>query len=318
MEELITIIVPVYNVEQYVARCLKSIIDQTYRNLEIIVVDDGSTDKSGTICDEIAHSDYRIKVIHKENGGLSDARNVGLEIAKGKYIGFIDSDDYIEPDMIECLHNSCIEHQADISVCGRVCEMEESSQKYNLFSDFSGVLTSNEAIKDLLIQKNCDSAAWDKIYKAELLRDIRYPKGIIHEDLNVTVRLFAQCKRVAFTGRTLYHYRVRNGSICNQKFSDKKFDLYTQSCLVRDFINEDHSALNKEADFFVWRNFMALLYSAKRTENCDKFQIKRLKKILVKESRRALHNPYVTTKNIVKAYKEYYLIKCKSILSAIK
>lgn len=314
MKELVSVIVPVYNVEKYLSECIDSIRQQTYKNIEILIIDDGSTDGSANICDKFAQVDNRIKVIHKKNGGLSDARNVGICAASGEYLSFIDSDDYIESDMIECLYNSCIGHHADISICGRVCEIEGSENNFYLFTDFFGVLTSTEAVKDLLVQKNCDSAAWDKLYKADLFTNIRYPKGVLHEDLNVTVQLLAQCRNVAYIDKALYHYRIRNGSICNQFFSEKKFDLYTQSCLTRDFINNNFRELSKEADFFVWRNVIALLYNAKKSVKCDKSQIRRMRKILMSESRRAVNNQYIAVKDIVKAYKDYSLIKYKSLI----
>ena len=171
---LISVIVPVYNVQKYVKKSVESILQQTYKNLEIILVDDGSTDESGDICDMLACSDNRVTVIHKKNGGLSDARNAGLDRATGEFVGFVDSDDYIEKNMYEVLEERLNINGADISCCGRYVVQESDGRKTSYFTSAGEeVLSPCQAIGKLLIWDGCDSAAWDKLYKAELFRNHR-------------------------------------------------------------------------------------------------------------------------------------------------
>ena len=168
--DLISVIVPVYNVEKYLDRCMKSILQQTYHRLEIILVDDGSTDASAAMCDAYARRDSRIRVVHKQNGGLSDARNAGLELAAGDYIGYVDSDDWIEPDMYEYLLENALKYQADIAVCGRV-ERYVDKEVVRGFSEIE-VLAREPALKYLLQNDLLQNYAWDKLYKQELFQDL--------------------------------------------------------------------------------------------------------------------------------------------------
>lgn len=226
MTDLISIIVPVYKVEQYLPRCIASLVGQTYKNIEIILVDDGSPDKCGEICDEYAKKDKRIKVIHKANGGLSSARNAGLDIAIGKYICFVDSDDYLMENYIERLHKSITENNADIAQC----EFIETS-------DDEVVLTKENFVETVfngeeMIGKIYDYygiyvstiVVWTKIYKKELFENIRFPIGRIHEDEATTYKLFYKAKKVAVTNEKLYCYFKADGSITRSGFSVKKID----------------------------------------------------------------------------------------------
>ena len=257
---LISVIVPVYNVESYISTCIKSIINQSYSELEIILVDDGSTDNSGNICDKYAQSDNRIKVIHKTNGGLSDARNAGLDIATGTYIGFVDSDDFIETDMYEVLLNSCINNDVPISICGRYNVDEDDNRLKECFtSSKEFVMTDEMAIKNLLNWENCDSAAWDKLYESNLFNNVRYPVGELHEDLNVTARLFGKAGKIAHVGKPLYNYRQRSNSITKQAFNPKKIALVKQPKLLYEYIIESYPQLKADAQSFVFKNVTGLL-----------------------------------------------------------
>lgn len=216
MNELISIIVPVYKVEPYIKRCVQSIIEQSYKNIEIILVDDGSPDKSGEICDEFSKKDERIKVIHKTNGGLSDARNAGLKIAKGEYIGFVDSDDYIENDMFECLYKLCTENKAQISIVsyyeyynGKLISVRKNDklEKFN----------KTEAIKELLIDSKIQSYAWNKLFKRELFDGIIFPTNKNFEDIATTLLLFEKAEKVVLLEEPKYHYLRRNDSIIGKK-----------------------------------------------------------------------------------------------------
>lgn len=302
-ESKISVIVPVYNVERYLERCLNSIINQTYQNLEIIVVDDGSKDHSGILADKIAQSDARIKVIHKRNGGLSDARNAGLDIATGAFIGFVDSDDYIEPVMYERLFEACKKSNAAIAICGRFQESEESGQRKEMFTCEKTIVSGKEAAKKLLLYDNCDSAAWDKLYSSELFEKMRYPYGVLHEDLNFTIRLLFRCEKVAYIGAPLYHYMVRENSICKQPFTSRRFDLYNQASLCREYVNIICPELSKAADYFVFRNARGVLISAADSAKCEKADRKKINKIVFSELRKMKKNPFVKREEIRVTYR---------------
>lgn len=221
MDEVLSIVVPVYNVKKYVQHCIESLINQTYTNLEIILVDDGSTDGSGILCDELAEKDKRIQVIHKPNGGLSDARNTGIDIASGKYIGFVDSDDWVSPDMYEKMLESMIKENADIVVCGWIEEFRDISRKK---CPYPKSLDKNQAMIELLNNITIADHAWDKLYRTHLFREIRYPIGKTYEDIRTTHRLFNLSEKIIFISEAFYHYRQRRGSIARGSFNLKKIE----------------------------------------------------------------------------------------------
>ena len=210
--EKISIIVPVYNVEKYLEKCLKSIISQTYKNLEIIVVNDGSIDNSLEICKKFEKIDKRIKVIDKENGGLSDARNAGLKIATGDYIGFVDSDDYISEDMFETLGKLLKEHNAEISIVSYYEMMD--NRLLDVQKDGTlDIMNKEEAIKELLIDKKIQSYAWNKLFKKEIFEGIIFPTGKNFEDIATTLLLFEKADKIVRLEEPKYFYLRRNDSI---------------------------------------------------------------------------------------------------------
>lgn len=222
-KEKISVIVPIYNVEKYLRKCIKSIINQTYQNLEIILVDDGATDNSGEICEEYAKKDNRIKVIHKVNGGLSDARNAGIEVATGDYIGFVDSDDYIAEDMYQYLLDLLLLNQADISICGYELVEENKIQNIKkIIADRKEIWDSKKAIIELLKQEKVHDYAWNKLYKKQLFDQVKYPYGRKMEDLGTTYQLFELSNYIVLGNQKKYFYLQREGSIVNQK----NFELY--------------------------------------------------------------------------------------------
>jgi len=217
-KDLISIIVPVYKSEKYLKKCIDSILNQTYKNIEIILVNDGCPDKSGKICDDYAEKEKRIKIIHKENGGLSDARNKGIELASGKYIGFVDSDDYIEKNMYETLYNMIKTNNADISICSFYLEnendkIENMKNKFKCEEETKLILNKIQVLKELLTNPKIQNYAWDKLYKKELFKDIRFPIGRSFEDINVMYRLFDKVNKVVYTDVPKYHYVQREDSI---------------------------------------------------------------------------------------------------------
>ena len=246
---LISIVVPVYKVEEYLAKCIESIINQTYKNLEIIIVDDGSPDNCPKICDEYALKDSRIKVIHKENGGLSDARNRGIKEAKGEFIGFIDSDDYIDEDMYSYLYELIKKYNADISICG-VRTFDETKDKYIAFND-EFCVDSTEALKLLANDKEMKNFAVNKLYNKGLFTDnlISYPKGKIMEDIATTYKLFEKANRIVVGNKSYYNYLIRDNSIIGSK-STKMYIAHIENVMER----YEHFKDNKELGFYFYKN----------------------------------------------------------------
>lgn len=221
-EECISVIVPVYNVERYLEKCIESICCQTFADLEIILVDDGATDRSGAICDEWSRRDPRIRVIHKENGGLSDARNAGMEVAVGDWYMFVDSDDTITPDTIERLYKAATQHQCEMAVCNMVRIYDDGATEpfYNPASELT-VLDGNQRFETLKQPSACN-----KLFRAELFRDVRFPKGKFYEDTFVYHILAHRANRIVLTGHDGYYYLSRRESILGQpKYTDRYFDL---------------------------------------------------------------------------------------------
>ena len=221
-EDLISIIVPVYNVEEFLNQCIKSVLDQSYKKLEIILVDDGSTDRSGKICDRYQMTDARIKVIHKENGGLSDARNTGLRLAKGKYYSFIDSDDYISSEMIQTMFDSLKRNQCDIAVCNMIRFVDVvDSVKFYYPTEREQVLAGTERFQTLNQPSVCN-----KLFCSELFNNIKFPKGKYYEDTYVYHELLYQAKKIVLTGKDSYWYRARPDSIVGRKqYTNQYFDF---------------------------------------------------------------------------------------------
>lgn len=221
---VVTVVVPVYNVEAELNRCVESLVGQTFSDLQIILVDDGSTDLSGELCDAWADRDSRICVIHKQNGGLSSARNAGIDIAEGEYLGFVDSDDFIEPDMYETLLAGMVDGEVSMVTCGRYVHMGDTVR--NEFSTPVVMrLTSADAMKEALLGNIIDVSAWDKHYRRELFDEIRYPYGRISEDAAIILQLLDRCSDVVHVGKCLYHYVFRTGSISKSTYSHKQFDV---------------------------------------------------------------------------------------------
>lgn len=218
MNNLISIIVPVYNTETYLRKCLNSIINQTHKELEIILVDDGSTDKSGEICDEYAGLDERVKVIHQSNCGQASARNRALEILTGDYLGFVDSDDYIEDDMYELLYTSSINQDAAIAICGysRVSETGKIIHTY-LPSENAKVIPKKEAVFELLKSTKICSILCDKLYKRELFLGIQFPEGKTFEDLAILYQVVDRAGFVVLCPYSKYAYVMRMSSTVNNR-----------------------------------------------------------------------------------------------------
>ncbi|HEM6214185.1 TPA: glycosyltransferase [Streptococcus suis] len=272
-EELVSVIVPVYNVEKYLSQCLDSIIHQTYKNLEIILVNDGSTDGSGKICDDYAAKDGRIKVIHQENGGLSDARNKGLDLMTGQFVTFVDSDDYLENNCIHTLYTYAYTCKTDISI-GKFIEFEENTSQFLFHNHLNNGNKIEFLTGDQCLERHHKYflsifvTAWAKLYRTSLFNDsnpckkIRYPLGVLHEDQYTTHKLFFKSNKIVFVNDYLYVYRVRKNSITNTPLSDKRImdNIRGLEEKIIDFclLNKDMTLLREHYLFYL-NNYKAYL-----------------------------------------------------------
>ena len=258
---LISVIVPVYNVEKLLPKCLDSILAQTHKNLEIILVDDGTKDRGGIICDEYAARDARIIVIHKENGGLSSARNAGLDIARGEYIGFVDSDDWIEPEMYETMLALAQKHDVKLVCAGRYDVSERTGEKIRgLCPEKEETVSGEELAGRIFLWQGLDSAAWDKLYHRSLWQVQRYPVGRINEDIPVTYRVALEAGKAVMCPHPFYNYFHRAGSITTAKaVTDKTFHFSQNAAQVYDHICREHPALQPQAAYLRVRSLMHLL-----------------------------------------------------------
>lgn len=234
-KETVSIIIPVYNVELYLERCIKSVIQQSYKKLEIILVNDGSQDNSAQICDRYAKMDERIVVLHKKNGGLSDARNCGLSNAKGEYITFLDSDDYLNTEYINYLVQLLEKNNAELSMCGyqKVYDTPKSKNKSVDKINTEEIISGETALERFCYHK-IKHEAWAKLYKKELFSDIKFPVGKLYEDYGTIYKIFYKCKKIAIGNERLYYYYQRANSIMNTAFSIRDMD---RADLTDEFLN---------------------------------------------------------------------------------
>ena len=278
---LISVIVPVYNMEKYLAHCMDTILNQTYRNLEIILVDDGSTDMSVQMCDDYAKTDSRVKVIHKINGGLSDARNAGLKIATGEYIGYVDSDDWIEYDMYEKMYNACLENEAQVAVCRYSCEEDniyitglKDGNKQNEFNPCSPVSLTRDELLDIYICGHEEyiiyNSVWSKLFRRDIVDDLIFPKGHNSEDIVYTTKAFCRLKKAVYINTPLYHYVVdRAGSIMNEASEQKIFTRMFRDEIPFwrehiEYITQNVSKQKGElAAYYFWRRLLFYYVDAK-------------------------------------------------------
>lgn len=220
---LISVIVPVYKVEKYLPKCIESIINQTHKNIEIILVDDGSPDNCGKICDEYAQRDERIKVVHKENGGLSSARNAGLDIVTGKYISFIDSDDYIAENFIDYMYSVLKKENVDVVQCNytrnELTNISEVNEEILVISSEKAIENLNSAELHGKYVIVCN-----KLYKYSIYKNLRFPIGKVNEDVYVTYLALDRANKVAIISAELYFYRITPSSIMEKTFSIKRYD----------------------------------------------------------------------------------------------
>jgi glycosyltransferase involved in cell wall biosynthesis len=245
MRPEISIIVPVYNVELYINKCLDSILNQTLTNIEIIVVNDGSTDNSGSICNEYAEKDNRVRIIHKTNGGLSSARNAGIKIARGEFLGFVDSDDYIDDNFYKRLYELCKETNSDISICKFAREINgilinEPEEEVNIEMD--NIESMRQLFKGVLFR----FSVCNKLFKKTCFENILFPEGRIHEDLSTTYKLFNNSSKAIYTNYKGYIYVNRENSILTSKFNKNRLDAFIGWDEILSFMEENYPQLSRE------------------------------------------------------------------------
>ncbi len=299
---VLSVIVPVYNVEEYLAECLDSIINQTYKDIEIIVVDDGSTDNSGLICNEYAAKYDKITVYHKQNGGLSSARNYGIERANGKYLSFIDSDDFIDKDMFYILMNLATINDADIVMCGYIKYTSKEINEHQKFLEKDTTVYKNQ---EVLLRFYTEFCAWNKVYKKKLLNNIRFPEGKLYEDARTMYKIAYQAKIAVVYPKCLYYYRQRNSSIMNTFSTKNYFDRISVWDEIYDFMRGKVS--DTECEYIKTRKnklIIELLATVTKSKPKDK-------KMILKKLNSMLSKPIFLNKSL--SFKE----KCIVLLSKI-
>lgn len=265
----VSIIVPVYNVEKYLEKCIESILAQTFKNIEVILVNDGSSDKSGLICDKYSLIDRRIKVVHKKNTGVSDSRNYGIKVSSGKYIAFIDSDDWVDKEYINILYSNLIKYNADISVCDFIRENNESKPKQLLKEKKEILFTNIEALNQIYgeLYVQMIAVVWNKLYKREIFNDLKFPIDKIHEDEYLTPIALYKCNKIIYTNKQLLHYRDTPNSIMNKKFNVKRLDyLYVLESRMKFFKENMLDELYKKNVCTYLEKVMEFYFLVKRSD----------------------------------------------------
>lgn len=288
-DELISVILPIYNVELYLKECIESVIGQSYKNLEIILVDDGSTDQSHYICDEYAKKDRRIKVIHKKNGGLSDARNVGIRASSGSYIALVDSDDLIAQNFIEELYGCCINSNAMIAVCAYSKFSNKDEISISDYQDITQIVSGRKLIKQIYLGEAgaYGFVAWNKLYCRKLFDSVQYPFGRIYEDTFTTYKLFLNSDRIVLLNRALYFYRIRPESIMSARVSLKKIKdgVDADASVVKYFYeNRDLEILPYVSSYFCKQAVLTYFKMIPKVDHDEKAEAKKYLKTVYRKT----------------------------------
>ena len=301
---LISVIVPVYNVQDYLARCLDSILTQTYQNLEIILVNDGSKDHSGAICDEYAARDARVQVIHKENGGLSTARNAGLDLATGEYLSFIDSDDWIASDAYEHLMNLVERYQVQLVSGGNYDVYGDSGKmKLGICPEKEEVITAEEFVGRIFLWQGCDSSVCDKLFHRDLFTTFRFPVGKVSEDVALTYKIVLGAECVAMSERPFYYYYHRTGSISRAvEITEESFHFSQHTETIYAYIRQNHPAIEPQARYLRVRALAHILLSLEQSEESVRQKFRKeyryARKELQKHTAFILTSPYFKKKEM--------------------
>lgn len=266
----ITVVVPCYNVALYLDRCVQSILNQTYHNLEVILVDDGSTDGTETICDDYLKKDERIRVVHKENGGLSDARNAGIDVATGDYLVFVDGDDYLEPNAYEMMIAEMQDPEVSLVAAGIITE-DINGNVNILMNETKAKLSKEEAFANLLgNNRTIAHSSCNKLFRRQLFDQLRYKKGIIYEDMQILPKILDICEKVVLLNVPVYHYIKRSGSITENAFSSWKYEGSKIADEMVDICRQNYSSLVPYAYYYkidaVNKMYEELISSVNRKE----------------------------------------------------
>lgn len=294
MNELISVVIPIYNVENYLEACLDSVLDQTFFNLEIILVNDGSTDSSLQICQKYVTKDNRVQLLNKQNGGLSDARNWGMAVASGKYITFVDSDDVIDKTLFEYLLELIFYNNADISICDPLhCYINEPI----VFTKGSNVVvySKENAIEEMLYQNSFLVTAWGKLYKRELFRNISFPKGKLFEDSAIMYRVFDCANNIVYSNAKLYGYMHRENSITTRKFDKRDCDIVEIADVIVDYFSNRSFNLQKATLSYQTSAALRVVLNAPK-DNDYKTIISNCKKTISKNYKTNMHDKRIRKK----------------------
>ena len=304
---LVSVIIPVYNGEKYLATCLDTVIHQTYKNMQIILIDDGSTDSSGTICDSYALRDGRIEVLHCENGGQAKARNIGLTMARGEWIGFVDDDDTIDADMYSVLINNAMRHNVLISGCSTLM-IEENGEKINKFSDMeSGIRSGKDIILDLFYYSpHTYGALWNKVFHKSLINELFFPEGCQLEDYYVAIKVYYKAVQVYFEQRPMYHWYLRSSSQSHKAFYDGKLTIMRVCQDITDWIvtNTEDDDLIMGAyhyRFVSYVNVMSLMWRSKESKKKVREYLDEAFSLYKKAVKLGCHSAFIN-KSIIKCY----------------
>lgn len=295
MADLISVIIPAYNVEKYISKCIESVIGQSHKDLELIIVDDGSTDGTGNIIDEYALRDARVRVIHKDNAGVAEARNTALDAVSGSMIAFADADDYMEPDMLKHLYDQMTRNKADMVSCGYY---EEYSGRTELkrMGEGTAILNKNEAYEDFFkMSGRIGSGCWNKLIRSEVLKDIRYKGYTMGEDVELLSRVLDRCGRVVCLDYAGYHYVHRDDSATQLVFRPANMDIISVVSEMADYIRENHPELLKQLYGFHAAWYVAVLQVLKKSKgmHTHKKEVVRLRADISENMANYRNNPYV-------------------------
>ena len=295
MSVAVSIIVPVYNTEPYLKKCITSILEQTFQDFEVILVDDGSSDGCPGICDEFARQDDRVLCVHRESGGPSAARNTGMDYASGEYMTFVDSDDFIGKRYIETLYNNLVCYDADISVCGFI---ETRAYDYELPDENKEDITlfrQKEAMLELLYQKTINTAVWGKMYLHRNLKEIRFREGRINEDIPFNYEAFRSAEKIVVSTRIEYIYIKRTSSLMHSRFRERSMDylLHTGELVKYSIAEKRLEERDAALSLYLWANVNILMHLNRRRKKERSF----VRKNLMKYSPYFLRNPHVRKKN---------------------
>lgn len=272
---MISVIVPSYNVEPYLARCVQSLVSQTYKDLEIILVNDGSADGTGELCDRLAEKDPRIRVIHKENGGLSDARNAGIAIAKGEFYSFIDGDDFIETDTYESMIAEMTDPKVSI-VAGGFFVTDMEGRTTVSVSPKRQYLTKEEAFMDLFGRSYITQSSCNKLFRSSLFAEVRYKKGILNEDQEILPRLLDVGDHVVLLNKPVYHYIKKPGSITSSDYSMERYKAIEIEKNIYRMCRDKYPKLKPWAGYYELKSLYGMLRNLEQCSNRDDFKIQEL------------------------------------------